>query len=115
MARRNISSEMKLQIALEAIKEERHTGDIASEHGVHSSTINRWIQELLSSEKQAAKEKEEQEKQIENFYAQIGRLTTQLDWLKIIWSTRCRKTWEACHLKCLWNPEAKKASGKDIF
>jgi putative transposase len=89
MAKKSISPELKLKIVIEAIKEERHMSEIASEYGVHTATISRWIQELFSSadkvyasskaDKQAAKEQEEQ---VENLYAQIGRLTTQLDWLK---------------------------------
>lgn len=76
---------MKLKIALEAIKEERYIGHIASEFGIHS-TVNRWVQELVSSidkvyastkaEKQATKDKEEPQKHIDNLYARIGRPIT---------------------------------------
>lgn len=92
MAKKNISPEQKLMIVLEIIKEERHIGDIASDYGVHQSAIHRWKKELLSgadkvyatskNAKAAAKEKQEQEQTIDNLYTQIGRLTTQLDWLK---------------------------------
>ncbi|MEW6655039.1 MAG: hypothetical protein AB1394_16445 [Bacteroidota bacterium] len=34
--------------------------------------------------KDAAKEKQQQEEEIENLYSQVGRLTTQLEWLKKI-------------------------------
>ena len=34
------------------------------------------------ADKQAAQARIDQEKQIDNLYAKIGRLTTQLDWLK---------------------------------
>lgn len=34
------------------------------------------------ADKQAAQAKLDQERQIDDLYAQIGRLTTQLDWLK---------------------------------
>jgi len=81
-----------LQIVLETFKEERHIGQIASEYGEHVSVIHRWNKELLEgadkvfatskSAKAAAQEKRQQEKNIENLYAQVGRLTTQLDWLK---------------------------------
>ena len=92
MAKKTISPELKLRIGLEALKEERHIGDIASEHGIHSITLKRWIEELMAgadkiyastkADKQAIQAKIEQEKQIDSLYAQIGRLTTQLDWLK---------------------------------
>lgn len=92
MAKKVITPETKLKIVLEALKEERHIGDIASENGIHSTTIKRWIEELMAgadriyastkADKQAAQAKLDQEKQIDDLYAQIGRLTTQLDWLK---------------------------------
>lgn len=54
--------------------------------------IQRWKKELLESAervfaasknaKDAAKEKQQQQKEIENLYSQVGRLTTQLEWLK---------------------------------
>lgn len=92
MQKKQWSPEQKLQIVLEALKEERHIGEIASEHGVHVSVIHRWKKELSEgadkvfatskSVKVAAQEKRKQEETIENLYAQVGRLTTQLDWLK---------------------------------
>ena len=92
MPKKNISPEQKLMMVLEAVKEERHIAEIAADYGVHQSAIHRWKKELLSgadkvyatnkNAKAAAKEKQEQEQTIEILYAQVGRLTTQLDWLK---------------------------------
>jgi len=92
MAKKTISPELKLKIVLEVLKEEQHIGDIASEYGIHSTTIKRWSEEPMAgadkiyastkADKQAAQARMDQEKQIDNLYAQIGRLTTQLDWLK---------------------------------
>jgi len=47
MPKKQWSPEQKLQIVLEAIKEERHIAEIASEYGVHYSAIHRWKKELL--------------------------------------------------------------------
>ncbi len=47
MQKKQWSPEQKLQIVLEALKEERHIGEIASEYGVHVSVIHRWKKELL--------------------------------------------------------------------
>lgn len=41
MAKKSISPELKLKIVIEAIKEERHMSEIASEYGVHTATISR--------------------------------------------------------------------------
>jgi transposase-like protein len=92
MPKNQYSPEEKLKIVIEALKEERLITDIASEYGVHQSVIQRWKKELLESAervfaasknaKDAAKEKQQQQKEIENLYSQVGRLTTQLEWLK---------------------------------
>lgn len=47
MPKKQWSPEQKLQIVLEALREERHISDIASEYGVHHSAIHRWKKELL--------------------------------------------------------------------
>lgn len=92
MPKEQLAPERKLQIVLEVLKEERMAAEVAVEAGVHVSAIHRWKAELLGSadkvfapSKQArvaAKEKQQQEEVIENLYSQVGRLTTQLDWLK---------------------------------
>jgi len=92
MPKNQYSPEEKLKIVLEALKEERLITDIASEYGLHPSVIHRWKKELLESAdrvfaasknaKDAAKEKQQQQAEIENLYSQVGRLTTQLEWLK---------------------------------
>ncbi len=92
MPKRQYSPEEKLQIVIEALKEERLITEIAAEYGIHHSVIHRWKKELLGSadrvynpskkSKEAAKEKQHQEEKIENLYSQVGRLTTQLEWLK---------------------------------
>ena len=92
MPKKQYSPEQKLKIVIEALKEERLITDIASEYGVHTSVVHRWKKELLESAdrvfaasksaKAVAKEKQQQEEEIENLYSQVGRLTTQLEWLK---------------------------------
>jgi len=96
MPKNQYSPEEKLKIVLEALKEERLITDIASDYGIHPSVIHRWKKELLGSAdkvfaasknaKAAAKEKQQQqEEEVENLYSQVGRLTTQLEWLKKIY------------------------------
>ena len=92
MPRKNYSPEEKLKIVLETFKEDRLITDIASEYGLHSSVVHRWRRELMGSadrifastksEKAITKEKQKKEEEIENLYSQVGRLTTQLEWLK---------------------------------
>ncbi len=92
MPKKQWTPEQKMKIVLEALKEEHHIGEIASDYGVHVSVVHRWKKELLEgaenvfaptkTAKAAAKEKQQQEETINNLYSQVGRLTTQLDWLK---------------------------------
>lgn len=92
MPKKQYSPDQKLKIVVEALKEERLMSNIASEYGVHPNVIHRWKKELLEGadkifniskdSKAADKEKKQQEETIENLYTQVGRLTTQLDWLK---------------------------------
>ena len=92
MPRKQYSAKQKLKIVLETLKEERLVSDISSEYGVHPNVIHRWKKELLEgadkifnttkNAKTAHREKKQQEETIENLYTQVGRLTTQLDWLK---------------------------------
>ena len=80
----------KAQIVLEILKEERTVTQISSEYGIHTSQLYKWknqaleglpnlFEEDLKTEKAL---KAKHEKQLKDLYAEIGRLTTQLNWLK---------------------------------
>ena len=65
--------------------------EIASSHGIHVNQIrtnggNAFLDQMPSifakENKKADQMKAEYENQIENLYAEVGRLTTQLSWLK---------------------------------
>ena len=80
----------KAQIVQEVLKENRTISAIASEHGIHPNQISAWkaavlsgMTSLFASEHQAAMvAKEEHEREVQELYAEIGRLQTQLNWLK---------------------------------
>jgi len=88
--RKHYTAQQKTQIVLEMLKEEKTTSQIASENGVHANQLYRWkaqvlegLPDLFGKGEKAEREKEaEQEQQIEGLYAEIGRLTTQLAWMK---------------------------------
>ena len=88
--RKHYTAQQKTQMVLEMLKEEKTTGQIASEYGVHSNQLYRWKAEVLEGlpvlfgkgEKVEREKEVEQEKLVESLYAEIGRLTTQLAWLK---------------------------------
>lgn len=88
--RRTFTPEEKARIVLEILKEERSISQIASEAGIHANILNRWKNEatqnlsqlFVDDRKGITKMKKEYEQQIEELYAEVGKLTTQLSWLK---------------------------------
>ena len=88
--RKQYSADYKAQVVREVLREEKTLAEIASEYGVHSNQIAQWrnrviseMPELLSrkGKKEAAREANF-EKERQALYAEIGRLTTELAWLK---------------------------------
>ncbi len=85
---------------LEILKEERSLAEISSEHGIHVNQLRQWRKAALDhmpqlferENKKVDHMKEEYEDQIENLYAEIGRLTTQLSRLKKIWNQRLEQS-----------------------
>ena len=87
--RRQFSVAFKAQVVLEILKEERTVNEIAAADGVHPTQLTRWkgqvvdgLPSLFDSEKKAVVALEAaHEEELERLYAEIGRLTTQLEWL----------------------------------
>lgn len=89
--RNHYSPEYKANIVREILREEKSVAQIAAEHGIHPHQLYQWRDQALqalptifsgqSVKEQAARE-EAHSKQVHELYAQIGRLTTQLAWLK---------------------------------
>jgi transposase-like protein len=88
--RKRYSPEFKAQLVQELLREDKPINQIAAENGIHPNQLNRWKAQALqglpslfadgrAAEKAAAADHEQQ---INELYAQIGKLTTQLAWLK---------------------------------
>lgn len=88
--RKHFSASQKAQIALEILKEEKTVNQLASEYGVHPNVLYRWkkqalenLPKLFEDENKGERAREaEHERQVNELYSEIGRLTTQLNWLK---------------------------------
>lgn len=89
-SRRKFSPEEKARIVLEILKEEKTVSQIATEEGIHTNVLTRWKSEAVQNlsqlfvddRKGITKMKQEYEQQIDELYGEVGRLTTQLSWLK---------------------------------
>ena len=81
---------LKAQIVLEVLKEEKTIAQIGSEHSIHPTQLRKWktqalegLPQLFADERQAQRAvAAEHARQLDELYAEIGRLTTQLAWLK---------------------------------
>lgn len=87
--RKRYSPELKAQIVLELLREEKTVSQLASDYGIHHSVINRWknqalenLPQVFSNDENVEAIKKEYEAKIEELYTEIGRLSTQLAWLK---------------------------------
>lgn len=88
--RRKFMPEEKARIVLEILKEEKSVSQLASEHSIHTNVLNRWksdaVQNLsqlfVDDRKGITRMKQDYEQQIVELYAEVGKLTTQLSWLK---------------------------------
>ena len=88
--RKRYSSDFKVRVVMEVLKEEKTVSQVASEYDVHPNQISNWKTLLLSGlpsvfEKDSSKasiSKADYEKQINELYTEIGKLTTQLAWVK---------------------------------
>jgi transposase-like protein len=85
--RRNHSAAFKAKVALAAAKGDKTIAELASQHEVHASQINKWKKHLLESlpdifSCRRQKDHQDQEALTAQLYQQIGQLKVGLDWLK---------------------------------
>jgi putative transposase len=88
--RKHFTTTQKAQIVLEVLKEEKTVTQIASEYGVHPNQLYRWraqalegLPKLFENDHKTEKAQETaHERQLQELYAEIGKLSTQLAWLK---------------------------------
>ncbi len=91
--RKQYSPAFKAEVVQEALKGEKTVNQIASQKGVHPNLVTKWKSAALKAMPNAFDEegrtqeqikvlKAKHEKEKEELYAEIGKLTTQLNWLK---------------------------------
>lgn len=88
--KKQYTAQQKALIVMEILKEEKTITQISSEHGVHSSQLYKWKTQalekfhlLFENDNKVEKAKQaEQSRKEDELYSEIGRLSTQLAWLK---------------------------------
>ena len=81
------TAKLKGKIAIEALKGEKTISEIASNHGLHPTQVNRWKAQLNNGleeifDKNSKKEKKIAGNREADLFEEIGRLKFELDWLK---------------------------------
>ena len=88
--KKHYTAEQKAKIVLEILKEERSIAQIASEESIHPNQLYKWkalaiekLSEVFEDERKTEQaQKAEHERELRELYAEIGKLSTQLNWLK---------------------------------
>lgn len=84
--RKRYSAEFKAKVALEAIREELTTAELAKKYNIHPTMISGWkrtaIENMASAFGSASSvEPQISEKEVEKLHAKIGQLVVERDFL----------------------------------
>lgn len=87
--RKQYRATFKADAVKELLKEEKTLNQLAAELGVHPSQLKEWkkialrgLPELFTRQTNAGAQAKAHEQQVHDLYSEIGRLTTQVNWLK---------------------------------
>lgn len=89
MMRKQYSAAFKAKVVQELLKEEKTLAQIASEYEVHPTQLKNWraialegLPRLFEKQDSTVALQAAHEQQLSDLYAEIGKLTTQVNWLK---------------------------------
>src|SRR5215470_14640183 len=89
MMRKRYTPTFKAQVVRELLKEEKTLAQLAAEHGVHPTQLIKWrataleeLPSLFARQNSTVALKAEYEARLAALYEEIGRLSTQVAWLK---------------------------------
>ena len=87
--RKQYTAAFKAKLVLELLKETKSLAQLAAEHKVHPNQLRQWrgaalkeLPLLFEKKDHTADVVAAHERQLEELYAEIGRLTTHVAWLK---------------------------------
>jgi transposase len=89
MMRKQYTAAFKAKVVQELLKEEKTLAQIASEYEVHPTQLKNWraiavegLAGLFEKQDSTVALHAAHEQQLTDLYAEIGKLTTQVTWLK---------------------------------
>lgn len=89
MMRKHYSAAFKARVVQELLKEEKTLTQIATEYEVHPTQLKKWravaldgLPGLFENQDSTTELKRAHEQQLTELYAEIGKLTTQVVWLR---------------------------------
>jgi len=87
--KKSYTATFKAQVVLELLKETKTISQLASEHTVHPNILREWHQaaikglpDVFERRDSLTDVKAAYERQLEDLYAELGRLTTHVNFLK---------------------------------
>jgi transposase len=87
--RKHYTAAYKAQIARQMLREDKTFAQLSAEHGIHINQLSQWrrtavdgLPSLFEEKEATATLKAAHDEQLTALYAEIGRLTTELTWLK---------------------------------
>lgn len=86
MSRTPRTPAFKKKVALEALREDKTMGQLASQHGIHPIQVSKWKKELIDRAESLFEGKRSRGKEEsigrEELERKIGQLTVEIDFLK---------------------------------
>jgi transposase len=87
--KKSYTASFKAQLVLELLKETKTISQLSSEYGVHPNVLREWRQaaikglpDIFENRDSLTEARAAYERQLEDLYAEIGRLTTHVNFLK---------------------------------
>jgi transposase len=89
MMRKQYTAAFKAKVVQDLLKEEKTLAQLASEYEVHPTQLKTWragalegLASLFEKQDSTVALQAAHEQQLTDLYAEIGKLTTQVSWLK---------------------------------
>jgi putative transposase len=87
--KKSYTATFKAQVVQRLLTEDQPLNHVAAEYGIHPRRLQEWkalvlegLPSLFERQQAHAQRQAEHEQEREQLYAEIGKLTTQINWLK---------------------------------